>query len=110
MPNTEASVVEFRVAATTNVEALAGAVAHAIRRGDGVDLLARGLRQVGLAAVGVSLAREFLQEDGLGLTIDVQRVLLVFAPDAMAYGVKLALREGPLHGERLELQATATMR
>ena len=91
--------VEFRVAATTNVEALAAPNGVGHGAGDGVDLLARGLRQVGLAAVGVSLAREFLQEDGLGLTIDVQRVLLVFAPDAMAYGVKLALREGPLHGE-----------
>ena len=93
------TVIEFRVARMTNVEALAGAIAHAIRRGDGVDLVAHGLHQVGLAAVGASLAREFLIEDGLGLTAAIQRVQLVFTPDKMAYGTKLALREYPLHGD-----------
>ena len=61
------TVTDFRVAATTNIASLAGAVAHAIRRGDGVDLVIYGLRQIGVAGQAVALAREFLIEDGIGL-------------------------------------------
>jgi stage V sporulation protein SpoVS len=93
------TVTDYRVSATTSIGSLAGAVAHALRRGDGVDLVVCGLRQIGVAAQGAATAREYLLDDGLGMTVEIQRELIVFQPLEMRYGVRIALRATALHGE-----------
>lgn len=93
------TITDFRVAKTTNVDRLAGAIAHAIRRGDGIDLVAYGRKQIGIAAQGTALAREFLLEDGIGLAVEVQKVQIKLAPDQMGYGIKIALRPTALYAE-----------
>ncbi len=93
------TITDFRVAKTTNVDRLAGAIAHAIRRGDGIDLVAYGRKQIGIAAQGTALAREFLLEDGVGLAVEIQMVQIALAPDRMGYGIKIALRACALYTE-----------
>lgn len=88
-------IQEFTVASTTRSEALAGAIAHAIRERGAVDLVAYGPRQVGLAAIGAALARVFLADDGITLTFEISREQVVLAGDCMGYGVKIALRAQP---------------
>jgi len=98
-------VTEFRVAGTTRGESPAGAIAHAIRRGDGIDLVTYGLRQVGIAAQAVALTREFLYEDGIGMHVEIQQTQIVFGPLERRYGVRITLRPTALYGEGLELRA-----
>jgi len=93
------TVLRFPVAGTTNAIALAGAVAHAIRRGDSIDLMTYGLKPAGIAAQGTALAREFLLEDGIGLAVEVQKIRITLAPDQMGYGIKIALRPTALYAE-----------
>ena len=98
-------VTEFRVAGTTNVDRLAGAIAHALRRGDGIDLVTYGLRQVGIAAQAVALTREFLFDDGVGLSVEIQQTQIKFQPVEIKSGVRISLRPAALHGEALAERA-----
>jgi stage V sporulation protein SpoVS len=93
------SIREYPVASTTKSDALAGAIAHAVREGDGIDLTAYGPRQMGLAAAGAALAREFLLDDGIGLTVEVLRIRIMLTPDCMGYGIKITLRPHELYAE-----------
>ncbi len=93
------TVTEYRVAGTTRIESLAGAVTHAIRRGDGIDLVTYGLRQVGIAAQAVALTREFLYEDGIGMDVEIQQTQIVFGPLERRYGVRITLRPTALYHE-----------
>lgn len=93
------TVTEYRVAGTTRGESLAGAIAHAIRRGDGIDLVTYGLRQVGIAAQAVALTREFLLDDGVGLSVEIQQTQIVFGPLERRYGVRITLRPTALYHE-----------
>jgi len=98
-------VTEFRVAATTNMAKLAGAIAYALRRGDGIDLVTYGLRQVGIAAQAVALTREFLLDDGMGLSVEIQQTQIKFQPPEIKYGVRISLRPAALHGEALAVES-----
>lgn len=97
------TVTEFRVAGTTYSASLAGAIAHAIRRNNGIDLVTYGLKQVGIAAQAVALAREFLYGDGVGMAVEIQQAQIVFGPLERCYGVRITLRPTALYGEAPEL-------
>jgi stage V sporulation protein SpoVS len=90
---------EFCVASSTRSEALAGAIAHTIRAKGAVDLVAYGPRQVGIAALGAALARDFLAEDGVGMTCEIERAQVILAGDSMGYGVRIALRATMLRAQ-----------
>lgn len=98
------TVTEYRVAGTTRIESLAGAITHAIRRAEGIDVVTYGLKQVGIATQAVALAREFLLDEGLGLDVEIQKAQIVFGPLEMRYGVRIALRPAALYREDAVLQ------
>jgi len=100
-------VTEYRVAGTTHTPSLAGAIAHALRGGDGIDLVTYGLKQVGIAAQAVALTREFLLDDGVGLSVEIQQTQIKFQPLEIRYGVRISLRPTALHGEALAQAARA---
>jgi len=92
----------YRVATTTNSESLAGAIAHRLREGDGVNLQAYGLRQTGIAAKGAAIAREYLLEEGVGLEVAIEQVQIALTPELIKYGVRIGLRARELYDDAIE--------
>lgn len=98
----------LKVSSETQSKSIAGSIAHVAREGECPRVLACGALSVNQALKGVIIARDYLEEDSLDFTVQVNENRDV-GPDAMEFVLtKVARRPAPAHAsDSVTLQVAA---
>lgn len=92
---------EVRIAAETKTKAAAGAIAGLVREGHTLEVCAIGSKAINQMVKGLTLAREFIKEDGCELHIfpEFRKVEFANGEEGMGTAIKFIVTKGELLDE-----------